>query len=121
MIERRHTHLLCSAGKPLIAGGKLRGELLLYNVPAASLERLFTAFADLTGKILTPDSEAGDLSGGQKVLLMALLALFSPAPKIEFQELWIALDEDNRTRLRALITELGSNKEIIHTEAPFAD
>ncbi len=121
MIENRHTHLLCSAGSPLIAGGKLRGELLLYNVPAASLSRVFKAFADLTGKILTPDSDAGELSGGQKVLLMALLALFSPAPRIKFQDLWTALDEGNRTRLRALLSELGSAKEISYTEALLAD
>ena len=111
--DRSDTHLICNARRPLIAGGKLREELLLYNLSTESTSDVMDKFAELTGKRISIESETNTLSGGQKVLLMCLLALFSPARRILFIDLWHSLDEQNRIIVHKLLAEAGAAKEII--------
>ncbi|MCB5284924.1 MAG: hypothetical protein LHW45_04960 [Candidatus Cloacimonetes bacterium] len=115
-MNQKDIQLLCDAGQPLCGGGTLREELLLYNVPPASLGALSAEFAALTGKDLVPDSDVNILSGGQKVLLMCLCALFSPARRILFTNLWHSLDADNRARTKELIARLRGDREISYVE-----
>ncbi len=108
--------LLCDAGLPLAGGGSLREELLLFNVPASSTAELIREFTQATGRTLDPDCDVSILSGGQKVLLMCLGALFSPAQAIRFLGLWHSLDPGNRDRVRLLIDRLGQGRQISFTE-----
>jgi ABC-type lipoprotein export system ATPase subunit len=114
-------YLICDARCPLISGGLLREETILYNIPPASLPDLLGEFLSLTGKALDLDSPIAILSGGQKVLLMCLLALYSPAKAIIFADLWHSLDEENRARVGELIQRLGSGKEIVSRDSSDAD
>lgn len=115
-MKQTKLQLICDAGLPLAGGGTLREELLLYNIPPASLLGLSGEFAALTGKELGPDSDISILSGGQKVILMCLCALLSPARKIRFVNLWHSLDPHNRARAKALIEKLGNGREISFSE-----
>ncbi|NLM90537.1 MAG: hypothetical protein GX179_05030, partial [Candidatus Cloacimonetes bacterium] len=56
-----------------------------------------------------------ELSGGQKVILMALLAIYSPAPKIRFVNLLNALDPKRRDAIQSLIRNSG--KDIVLDES----
>ncbi|HOZ01989.1 MAG TPA: hypothetical protein PLG20_09235, partial [Candidatus Syntrophosphaera sp.] len=105
-------YLVCDARHPLAGGGKLREELLLYKLTPSDCTLLENEFAHLTGKQISPDSETATLSGGQKVLLMCLLALLSPAPKIDFIDLLRSLDANNRNAVQGLIERARSAKEI---------
>jgi len=107
-------YLTADAAIPLITNGKLRSEILIYNLDASSTDRLLKTYAEISGKELTPSSIINELSGGQKVLLMALLALFCPAPAIRFINLMPALDILRRQALGELID--NSPKEIILEE-----
>ncbi|MBW6514058.1 MAG: hypothetical protein K0B87_04820 [Candidatus Syntrophosphaera sp.] len=119
--DRFDTHLICNARSPLIAGGKLRDEVLLYNLSTESTADVNDRFAELTGKRIGLESETATLSGGQKVLLMCLLALYSPAPRILFVDLWHSLDEQNKTIVRRLLTEAGTAKEILSESSDAED
>lgn len=115
-MHQKDTQLLCDSGRPLCGGGTLREELLLYNVPPDSRPALSAEFASLTGKVLRPESDVSILSGGQKVLLMCLCALFSPARGILFTNLWHSLDPDNRAKTKELIARLQNGREISYAE-----
>jgi len=109
-------YLICNASSPLISDGLLREELLLYNISSDKWEALTQEFGEITGKQLSPDDEIGTLSGGQKVLLMCFLALYSPAPKILFIDLWRSLDERNRQKIENLLKVYSEAKEIRQEE-----
>ncbi len=115
------SHLICPADSPILSDGRLRQELTLYNVSADSMPSLLAEFTDLTGKSLTPDSPVSILSGGQKVLLMCLLALHSPARYILFIDLWHNLDACNRDRIKALLQSYGNDRQIAFQDTPHVD
>ncbi len=94
---------------------------MLYNVPQASIALLIREFVHATGKELIPDSDVSILSGGQKVILMCLCALFSPAPKIHFINLWHSLDSQNRDWAKDLISRLQNGREISFSEEGHED
>jgi len=50
------------------------------------------------------------------VILMCLLALYSPASSIAFLNLDKSLDTKRRSMIRELVAELGAGKEIILRE-----
>lgn len=104
-------YLICDSSLPLISSGKVKHELLLYNLDPQSRKELMDSFELLSGKKLEPDSLITQLSGGQQVLLMALIALLSPAPKIKFVNLMSSLDHTKRIALLKLIEE--SCKDIV--------
>ena len=109
-------YLICNARSPLISEGLLREELLLYNISTEKWKELTQEFGNITGKHLGPEDEIGTLSGGQKVLLMCLLALYSPAKKILFIDLWRSLDERNRQKIEDLLEVYSREKEIRQEE-----
>ena len=119
-MNQTDTQLVCDSGCPLCGGGTLREELLLYNIPTESYNALQAEFSSLTGKKLSPDSDVSILSGGQKVLLMCLCALFSPARKILFINLWHSLDAINRARTKELITLRQNGRDISYSEEGYA-
>lgn len=109
-------YLNADALQPLITEAKLKSELLIYNLDKVSTASLLDTFTTISGKTISPESSLKELSGGQKVLLMALLALFSPAKAIRFINLMPALDLQRRQALGELID--ASPKEIILEEKP---
>lgn len=119
--ERSRRYLICPARHPLLSNSKLWDELLLYNLDPAAQTKLSALFEHLAGKRLAADSEVQTLSGGQKVLLMCLLALLSPAPRIIFLDLWHSLDPQNRNKVQQLLAEFGQGREILLEESSDAD
>lgn len=120
-MKQDNPRLLCDAGQPLCGGGTLREELLLYNVPHGFVSELIRSFASVTGKELSPDSDIYILSGGQKVILLCLCALFSPAVNIRFINLWHSLDPANREWIRELVARLQNGRKIDYIEEGHAD
>lgn len=119
--ERSRHYLICAARHPLVSSSKLWDELLLYNLNPAAQTRLAALFEKLTGKSITADSPVNTLSGGQKVMLMCLLALLSPAPRILFLDLWHSLDTENRSKVQQLLSEFGQGREILFEDSSDAD
>lgn len=104
--------LFCNASLPISGGGSLREEFILYHLDSAKQAALIKEFASITGKQLKAQSDLNSLSGGQKVLIMTLLALFSPAKSIHFVNLWHSLDSQNRKLVKELISKLGAGRQI---------
>ncbi|MEN6444917.1 MAG: hypothetical protein ABFC98_02595 [Candidatus Cloacimonas sp.] len=103
--------LLADAEIPLISCDELRDELLIYNLDETATNQLFSQFEKITGKALNKMYKINELSGGQKVILMALLAIYSPARKIRFQNLTQSLYPKRRQAIEEIIQNSG--KEIV--------
>ncbi len=104
-------YLIADANHPLITTGSFKTEARLYNLDAVAQARLFSSYKKICSKSLDASTLLTSFSGGEKVVLMALLALFCPAPRICFIDLWHALDPDKRIILKELISK--SPKELI--------
>jgi len=106
------THLICDSSYPLITNSTLEEEAMLYNLDADAIATLCEQYLTLTGKPLNLSSDISALSGGQKVILMALLALFSPADRFLFVNLVADLDKERTEAMLILIEKY----RIIKTE-----
>ena len=107
-------YLLADADVPLISRDELRDELIIYNIDNSTTNQLITQFEQLTGKTIDRSYKVNELSGGQKVILMVLLVIYSPAPKIRFKNLMQSLDSKRREAIQNLINSCG--KDIILEE-----
>jgi ABC-type Mn2+/Zn2+ transport system ATPase subunit len=96
-------YLICSGKHPLISSAELSDELVIYNIKGQRLDLLIEHFNTITGKQLTESFPINTLSGGQKTILMVLLAIYSPAPRILFAHLFESLDEANKVVIRDLL------------------
>jgi ABC-type transport system involved in cytochrome bd biosynthesis fused ATPase/permease subunit len=112
----KERYLVCDAGCPILSSGSLADEMLLYNLNEEKMLLLTQQFLLLTGKELSPSSKTEELSGGQKVILMCLLALYSPARAIALINLERSLDAHRRNALQAVIQNLAAGREIILRE-----
>ena len=112
----KERYLVCDAGCPILSSGSLADEMLLYNLKEEMMLLLTQQFLLLTGKELSPSSKTEELSGGQKVILMCLLALYSPARAIALINLERSLDAHRRNALQAVIQNLAAGREIILRE-----
>ncbi len=108
-------YLWADANIPLISCDRLRDELLIYNLDESATANLIDQFEKLTGKKIDKFYKIEELSGGQKVILMALLAIYSPAPKIRFVNLLNALDPKRQDAIQSLIRNSG--KDIVLDES----
>lgn len=97
------THLICDASYPLITSTTLREEAILYNLDEEAISNLSSDFQTLTEKQISADYDINDLSGGQKVILMILLALVSQAQNIVFLNLQSSLDTIRYSEIIKLI------------------
>ncbi len=118
--DRAKRYLICDARHPLITASQLWDELLLYNLSPSAREELYSLFEALTGRSIDASSRTDQLSGGQKVLLMTLLALLCPAPRLLFLNLWHSLDLPRREQIKALIDRHSTGKEILTEDSPDA-
>jgi ABC-type lipoprotein export system ATPase subunit len=111
--EYSEQYLICDASYPLVTNSCLDEEALLYNLDENKLQTLTVDFFKLTGKRLKEESETSSLSGGQKVVLMVLLALHSPAQKIMFANLTVSLDKERLAAINKLIENCRTIKQDI--------
>ncbi len=105
-------YLICDGRMPIVAQSFYE-ECLLYGLGNTAREKIKNQFNSFTNKNLSDEEELALLSGGQKVILMALLALASPAPRILFRSLFDNLDLQNRSRLHALLED-AEDKDILY-------
>jgi ABC-type iron transport system FetAB ATPase subunit len=106
-------YLICDASYPLLTNSSLNEEILLYNIERHKWVSLAIDFFEITGKQLGQDSSISNLSGGQKVILMVILALYSPADRILFLNIGHAVDTDRLTTIHALINKFIPDKKEI--------
>lgn len=105
--------LICDASRPLLTNGLLLEELILYNLSEERTAYLYRDYEKITGKSIDANTRTSELSGGQKVMLMAMLALYSPARSILFLDLHYALDEANRITISGIIERFAVEKDIL--------
>jgi len=106
---------IADAAHPLICTGPLWEELLLCHIPSERHAELYTSFERISGKAIHGNSILSELSGGQKVILMLCLALYSSAQNIRFIDLEHSLDPARLSAAMELIGESG--KEIQFQDA----
>ncbi len=96
-------YLIMDGRVPLMTRSRVQDEFRLYRLSSGRREMIRAHFSELTGRNLSADTMTDELSGGQKAVLGALIALASPAPRILFVRFFDALHPDRRRRLRELI------------------
>lgn len=114
-MDSKKSYLIADGQHPLVCTDLVHDEIILYNLDRDSQARLFAEFQRITAKKIELESKLDILSGGQKVVLMALLALYSPALRIEFVHLTHSLDQDKAAEILDLIRQ--SDKEIVFRES----
>jgi len=113
LISKYPDRLICDASCPLITNKLLEDELLLYNLNNSARELLFSHFKSMCTHQLHSEFCPEELSGGQKVILMVLLALLSPAERIVFFHLYDSLDAVRIKEIDLLIVKFGEHKDIL--------
>ncbi len=108
-------YLICDGEQPLLTYGSVAEEMMLYNIADEAQNKILSGFTAITGKILSPDTNTNQLSGGQKVILAVLLSLASPSPALLFHNLEHGLDKDKRSRIYLLIEQAKSSNRVILT------
>lgn len=104
------SYLICSGKHPLVSSAELSDELAIYNIKHDKKDLLIEHFNAITGKQITGSCILSTLSGGQKTILMVLLAIYSPAPKVLFAHLFESLDHINKKVIQELL-ETCAHKE----------
>jgi ABC-type iron transport system FetAB ATPase subunit len=115
-MEIKDRYLTLDAAQPLVCTDKIMDEMILYRIPDSRMDALLQDFARITGKKADPESSLLSFSGGQKVILMVLLSLYSPAKALCFRDLFYSLDQDKQPNIQALLS--ASDKEIIFEDIP---
>lgn len=95
--------LICDVHNPIICNTVVNEEAALYNLSEESINECLTVYKNITGETLTLNTELSTLSGGQKVALMLLLALYSPAQKIVIIDFKFTLDAAKTEEFTRLI------------------
>lgn len=108
-----HPELIADAARPLLCGQELWEEMLLYNIPRERQAELCATFTGITGKAVDEGSNISELSGGQKVILMACLAVFSPAEALCFIDLEHSLDTEKYAAVLNLLHSSGKRFRLV--------
>jgi len=108
-------YLICSGDLPCIVTGRICEESVFYGLDPGAESTVIERFNLISGKQVDCNTAISTLSGGQKVILMTLLALNSPAEKILFHNLMHNLDIAKREIVRQLLEEYASAKTIRET------
>lgn len=113
-MNTKTAYLTADAAHPLVSNECIWDELLLYHISGAQTAALYAAFEQICGKSIDEHSHIGQLSGGQKVILMACLAVYSPASRIRFIGLEHSVDPSKMLVLQSLLQSSG--KEISYED-----
>jgi len=112
----KQSYLTANAAHPLITHGSFKVEALLYHLDSDAIQQVITNFQMICSKDLLPETIISHLSGGEKVVLMVLIALFCPAPQLRFIGIWHALDGEKRLAIQELLD--FSAKDIVCEDQP---
>lgn len=105
--------LIADAARPLLCGQELWEEMLLYNIHPEQHTELGALFTGITGKAIAQNSILNELSGGQKVIMMACLATLSPAKALCFIDLEHSLDPDRFAAVMSMILNSGKSFRMV--------
>jgi ABC-type Mn2+/Zn2+ transport system ATPase subunit len=112
------THLICDGSQPLLSSSDFSEEALMYNLPTGPALQVLSTFNHVTDKAISAQSDISSLSGGQKVVLMILLALYSAAERIVLANIAVSLDIERIAAVKALIDKFKlSKREILILES----
>jgi len=106
-------YLICDSSYPIITNSSLEEESQLYNLSKFKLSKLIMDFIQMTDKQANSQTNVDNLSGGQKVVLMVLFALYSNAGKIVFINIESSLDSIRKEKLMSFIDKSRINKKDI--------
>lgn len=106
-------YLICDSAYPLISNSYLYEEAILYNLDIDKTNKVLDLFTRMTSKRLSLIDDLTSLSGGQKVLIMVLMALHSKAQNICFINLSNCLDQNNSSVVFELINGMKPLKNEI--------
>ena len=98
-------YLVCDGNIPLLSNGSFIEELLLYGISTDKISIICDIFYQITGKEIGRASILTNLSGGQRIILMTIFALNSPADKILLNNVFHFIDDDKIDRLNKLIEQ----------------
>jgi ABC-type iron transport system FetAB ATPase subunit len=107
------THLICDSAYPIITNSTFAEEAILTNLDIIDTDNALTKFNALVNKSITISDDITHLSGGQKVLLMIILALYSKANRICFTGIYNCLDDSNKTAVKELLNDYKLIKDDI--------
>ena len=95
-----------------MSNSTIKDEIRLYNLSKEKYHKTIELFNRITGKSISDKSQVTELSGGQKLILSALIALESPARNIIFFDYFIALHQSKKDVLYSLIEKYRTYKNI---------
>jgi len=115
-MNHKQSYLTADAAHPLITHGSFKVEALLYHLDYDGMDQVANNFQVICSKELSPEIIISHLSGGEKVVLMVLIALFCPASHLRFIGIWHALDGEKRLAIQKLLD--FSAKDIVCEDQP---
>lgn len=117
---RRHgdEFLVMDGRVPLLTSTVIHDEARLYNLDPDAEAAALSRFTELTGREAGPDTAVTTLSGGQKIVIAALLALESPATDLLFVDFFRSLYPARRRALEEIIAASRSRKRRIVVLSP---
>jgi|GEM_PF-1687717 len=95
-------YLICDGSNPLITDS-LAEEMLLYHIDVQFQWQVLNLYNQLCARNLCHSANISALSGGQKILLMIVLALHSRAKKLLLINVFEHLDADKKKSLKAYL------------------
>lgn len=90
----------------------VRDEFRLYNLGAETHNKVIGLFNQITGKSINEKTPIGELSGGQSLILSALIALESQAMSIIFVDYFLPLHKTKRRVIMELLEKYRKQKNI---------
>ena len=97
--------LVLDGKRPCVTEAAVQEEFCVYSLSAEEERRVLALFEEISGQALTCASRLHELSGGQKVIFSALLALHSSAKKLLFVNFFLALHESKKRRIQELLQQ----------------
>jgi len=105
--------LVLDGKRPCVTEAAVHEEFCLYGLSVESERRVLALFEEISGQTLTRVSRLHELSGGQKVIFSALLALNSQANHLLFINFFLALHETKKRRIEELIRQSPKTIRVI--------
>ncbi|GAK51178.1 hypothetical protein U14_02420 [Candidatus Moduliflexus flocculans] len=105
--------LVFDGKRPCVTEAAAHEECCLYGLSEDEERHVLTLFEEISGQSLTRVSSLNELSGGQKVIFSALLALSSRAKNLLFINFFLALHESKKRRIEELIRQSPKTIRVI--------
>ncbi len=113
-IEENSAEFLIMEGKiPTLTLGLIKEEFILYNLREGQYAEVLNEFNIVSEKKINEYGVIANLSHGQKLILSAIIVLFSTAKKIKFHGFFISLSDGKKALLMSLILKKRAEGKII--------